>query len=431
MEPASVCPTQERHESGSSRTPAGIESQPMRHSGFVLRHSLFPQMVFDCIVLGVGGFGSGALYHLARRGVRALGIERFGVAHDRGSSHGQTRIIRKAYFEHPDYVPLLHRAYQLWHELERASGRQLLHQVGLFIAGTSNCESVSGTLLAARVHELPVDRLSPAQARLRFPGFHFGDHFEVVFEPHAGYLEVENCVAAHIESAVRLGAVLHTGETVLAWVSDGRAVRVTTDRAEYSAASLVITAGPWAAQVLDSSATRPSAGAAGASTWNDWLRVVRKPVFWFPADSAYDVSSGNSTFFFETAVGQFYGFPRLDGHTIKVAEHTQGDAVADPLTVDRGEHPADLARVREFLREHLPGIRPEPVRHSVCMYTRAPDGHFCVDRHPEHPNVVLGAGFSGHGFKFTTVLGEALADLALEGRTNLPIDFLSPARLRP
>src|SRR5262245_57029333 len=191
---------------------------------------------FDCIVLGVGGFGSGTLFHLARRGARVLGIERFGVAHDRGSSHGQTRIIRKAYFEHPDYVPLLHRAYELWRELERESGRRLLHQVGLFIAGTPKCESVAGTLLAAKLHSLPIETLDPIEARRRFPGYRFNDAFHVVFEPDAGYLEVENCVAAHCEAAVGCGAALRTGETIASWSSDGRQVRVTTDRGEYFAA---------------------------------------------------------------------------------------------------------------------------------------------------------------------------------------------------
>src|SRR5207302_6684421 len=144
---------------------------------------------FDCIVLGVGGFGSGALYHLARRGVRALGIEQFGVAHDRGSSHGQTRIIRKAYFEHPDYVPLLHRAYDLWHDLEHETSRRLFHPIGLFIAGLPTCESVSGTLSAARQHNLPIERLSPIEARGRFPGYRFRDDYAIGFEPEAGYLE--------------------------------------------------------------------------------------------------------------------------------------------------------------------------------------------------------------------------------------------------
>lgn len=378
---------------------------------------------FDTIVLGVGGFGSGALYHLARRGARVLGIERFGIAHDRGSSHGETRIIRKAYFEHPDYVPLLHRAYELWRELERESDCTLLHPVGLFIAGAPECESVSGTLLAAKLHNLSIEKLDASEGRRRFPGYRFRDRFTVVFEPDAGYLDVENCVAEHIAAAARHGAEVRTGETVVSWQSDGRRVTVRTDRDQYSAATLVITAGPWASQLLGDPSATP-----GHFDWNARLRVVRKPVFWFAADDVYDVDQGNSTFFFETAAGQFYGFPRIDGQTIKLAEHTGGDTVADPLTVDRDLKPSDMTRVREFVREYLPALDPQPVRHSVCMYTKTPDSHFCIDRHPEWVNVVVAAGFSGHGFKFTTVLGEALADLAQTGRTNLPVGFLSLAR---
>ncbi len=391
--------------------------------------------IYDCIVLGVGGFGSGALYHLARRGIRVLGIERFGVAHDRGSSHGETRIIRKAYFEHSDYVPLLHRAFELWHELERETSRRLLHPVGLFIAGAPSCESVCGTILAAEKHQLPINRLSPVEARRQFPCFQFHDDFAVVFEPQAGYLEVENCVAAHIEAAVRHGAVLKTVETVRAWKSDGRQATVTTDKGEYTAASLVITAGPWASQVLNACARpgnshrkRETATAVGSPRWNDWLRVIRKPVFWFEADESFDAARGIPTFFFETPLGQFYGFPRLDGRTVKVAEHTQGLCVADPLAVDRTQQPDDLVRLRPFLDEHIPGLAQTPDRFSVCLYTKSPDSHFCIDRHPEFDNVTIAAGFSGHGFKFTSVLGEALADLALDGTTNRPVGFLSVKR---
>src|SRR5262245_36360629 len=204
---------------------------------------------FDVIVIGVGGFGSGALSHLARRGARVLGIERFGIAHQRGSSHGQTRIIRQAYFEHPDYVPLLFRAYELWRQLEEETGRSLLHEVGLFIAGAPDCEAVAGTLLTAKAHQLPVDRLSSAQARSRFPGFRFPDEFAVVFERTSGYLAVESCVAAHIAAACSRGATLHTDETVLSFGPHGTGVRVQTDRGEYSAARLIVTAGPWARQV--------------------------------------------------------------------------------------------------------------------------------------------------------------------------------------
>lgn len=369
----------------------------------------------DCIVLGVGGFGSGALYHLAKRGARVVGLEQFGEAHDRGSSHGETRIIRKAYFEHANYVPLLHRAYDLWHELEVEEGRKLLHQVGLFVSGPADSESVAGTIHAARIHQLPLDQLTSREAQSRFPAYHFPEHFTTVFESQAGYLDVENCVQAHIDAAVRHGAILKTGERVLGWEAAGTGVRVRTDKVIYEAAKLVITAGAWSGPLL---------AELGLP-----LQVVRKPVFWFPTTSThYDVAAGNSTFFFEMPAGQFYGFPRLDGRSVKAGEHTSGDPVTDPSTVDRSLHAIDVQRVADFVRECLPGLSPEPVKHSVCLYTRTPDGHFIIDRHPEHANVVFAAGFSGHGFKFCSVLGETLAELALTGTTTQPIEFLSMSR---
>ena len=276
-------------------------------------------------------------------------------------------------------------------------------------------------MLAARIHNLTVDKLDPRQAAERFPGYRFRDDFTVVFEPEAGYLEVENCVAAHIAAAQRHGAVVQTDEAVVGWQSDGRRVTVRTDRGEYSAASLVITAGPWARQLLGKNAAGP---ARKPELSGEVAYRFRKPVFWFAAGSVYDVGHGNSTFFFETSAGQFYGFPRIDGQTIKLAEHTGGGAVVDPLTVDRALLPSDLPRVNDFVREFLPALDRHPVRHSVCMYTKTPDSHFCIDRHPEWATVVVGAGFSGHGFKFTTVLGESRWLIwPRPGRRNCRSDF--------
>ncbi len=405
---------------------------------------------FDCIVLGVGGFGSATLDALAGRGVRVLGLEQFGVAHERGSSHGQTRIIRQAYFEHSDYVPLVTRAFGLWAELERDAGSKLYQQTGLFLAGPPEGEAVAGTLRAAREHGLPIQQVEVGAARERFPQFRFDDDDAqaVVFEERAGYLRVEECVRAHAERAVRNGARLECGVRVVGWSADGGSVRVRTERAEYSAARLVVTTGPWSRDLLVG---------LGVS-----LRVLRKVQFWHRIDTAaVEAHQRSPAFLFElladgiskvagtlrvpsarklaereqedgtgsvpatlAGLGVFYGFPSIDGETVKVAEHSGGTPVADPAGVDRGRHEDDVRPVREFVRQRLPHIAPEPARYSVCMYTMSPDGHFIVDRHPEHQNVVFAAGFSGHGFKFTPVIGAALADLALDGATALPIGFL-------
>ncbi|MGE0376222.1 MAG: N-methyl-L-tryptophan oxidase [Planctomycetaceae bacterium] len=372
---------------------------------------------YDAIVLGLGGFGSAALFHLARRGLKVLGIERFGIAHDRGSSHGETRIIRKAYFEHPDYVPLLVRAYELWRELEETTGRSLYTESGLILAGPPQGETITGALESARLHGVNVEALTLAAARRRYPLFAFADEHAVVFEPQAGYLRVEDCVTAHIEQARKLGASVMTGATVRNWSVDGGNVRVITDVQTWEAARLVITAGAWSGPLLERLPLP--------------LRVLRKLLFW------HDVSTPDwkeaTAFFFETAAGCFYGFPSLDGRTVKLAEHTGGGTVDDPLAVDRGCHESDRAPVSAFVTRSIKHVSPSPSRHAVCMYTMTPDGHFIVDRDPEHPQVVFGAGFSGHGFKFTSVIGEALADLAVSGETSHPIRFLSLDRpaLRP
>lgn len=367
---------------------------------------------YDVIVLGVGGFGSGAFYHCARRGLRVLGVERFGVAHNLGSSHGETRIIRKAYFEHPDYVPLLIRAYELWRELEAESGASLLHLCGLMLAGPPDGEAVGGARLSAKLHQLNLEDFSVREARSRFPGFRFRDEFEAVYEPEAGYLEVENCVRTHIERAIASGAELRTNETVIGWTSDGHSVSVTTDRGEYSAASLIVTAGAWASQIL--------------ADLRIPLEVLRKPLFWHRVSTAdYNLDCGAPAYLYELPEGCFYGFPSLDGKILKVAEHSGGKPVANPLEVDQEAYESDIEPIRRFLREAMPSVLPEPMRHSVCMYTMTPDRHFIVDRHPEFANVAIGAGFSGHGFKFTSSIGEALADLATKGKTSLPIGFLS------
>ncbi|MFN8857092.1 MAG: N-methyl-L-tryptophan oxidase [Planctomycetaceae bacterium] len=375
---------------------------------------------FDCdvIVWGLGGMGSAAAWRAAAAGARVMGFEQYSPAHDRGSSHGETRIIRKAYFEHPDYVPLLEEAYRLWRELETGLSNPLFHPVGLFLAGPPESEAVQGTLAAGREYQLPLARLTASQARHRFPGFRFDDAFEVVWEQQAGYLEVERCVLAQLDRARSLGADLRFQTPLIGWQADEHGVRVETADGVVRARSLILTAGPWSGPLVPG------------------LTVRRKPVFWFPAPTELRQSRGAGTFFFDLPEGQFYGFPSRDlsgtaAPTFKAAEHSGGEVVNDPAQLDRALQPADLAKMEAFLRKHIPGTRPIPTAHSVCLYTMTIDHHFIIDRHPDHPAVVVGAGFSGHGFKFAPVVGQALAELALREASSLPIGFLGwnrPAR---
>ncbi|MCA9055728.1 MAG: N-methyl-L-tryptophan oxidase [Planctomycetaceae bacterium] len=368
---------------------------------------------YDCIVLGLGGIGSATVNALSRRGLRTLGLEQHGPAHDYGSSHGESRIIRTAYFEHPDYVPLLREAFTGWRALEAESGQTLLDSTGLFLSGPRDGEAISGTLRAAADHDLPLDVLSLSEARDRFPGFRFTGDDCVLFERDAGSLQVEACVQANLTRAACRGAVLRFHEPAAEWSADSRGIRVCTDRGEYRAGRLIVTAGPWAERVL--------------RTLGIKLRVWRKVQLWFPLRP--DAGPSIPCFFFEEAQGAFYGLPSRGGGLIKVAEHSGGEEVEDPSLVDGKLHERDVGRVREFVVERIPLAVADVVRHSVCMYTMSPDGHFLLDQHPDHSTVWYAAGLSGHGFKFCGVLGNALADYATNGRTALPVEFLRSSRL--
>lgn len=370
---------------------------------------------YDVIVIGCGGVGSAALYHLARRGARVMGLDRFPPGHNRGSSHGRTRMIRLAYYEHPNYVPLLMRAYDLWHDLEEAANKQLLLQTGLLVGGLQESHLVAGVLRAASEHQLQVDELTPSEVLQNFPGFRLSQNFAALFEHRAGYLKVEDCVIEHASSARRAGAELVVGTEVRDWKIENNHVKVTTDTTSYFADRIVISGGAWSSQLL-SSLKIP-------------FEVLRKPLFWYRSDdAAHHQSAGAPCFLFETLDGIFYGFPKVDEQGIKIAEHSGGRRVVDPLQLEQSIDQSDQQRIEDCLNLHLPSASRDCTAHAVCMYTMSPDGHLVVGQHPEFSQVAFVAGLSGHGFKFTPVLGEIMADLTISGRTNHPIQFLSPTR---
>lgn len=370
---------------------------------------------YNAIVVGLGGVGSAALYHLARRGLHVLGIDRFSPGHARGSSHGGTRIIRQAYFEHADYVPLVLRAWQLWEELSERRGEPMFAEVGLLQVGSAEGEVVKGVLGSARKHALEVEELTAADITRRWSGFCPPNQMVGAYERRAGYLHVERGVLAHIAEAVAAGAEVKCDRTVISWRGDGAGVVVSTDVEEICADKLVLAAGPWAAGLLADFAVR--------------LEVLRKPVFWLAThDDTYRVERDCPCFLFELPQGIFYGVPQLDERGVKVAQHTAGDPVPDPLDVDRSLHADDQQCVLRFAVDCLPAADTLVRDHSVCMYTMTPDANFIIDHHPSFAQVIVIAGLSGHGFKFTPVLGEVAADLAIDGTTALPIDFLRMSR---
>lgn len=371
---------------------------------------------FDVIVAGAGGMGTAAAAHLARRGVSVLAVDRFPPGHARGSSHGQTRLIRLAYFEHPDYVPLLRRARDLWRELERDTRTSLLTECGLLSCGPTAGPVLTGTLRSARDHRLAVEQLTAREAVARWPAFAMPDDWSAVFEREAGHLAVEACVRAHAALAERHGGVIESGHEIRDWRVEGGAVLVETSRETLSAGRLVLCPGPWASALLRLPAMP--------------FTVLRKSLFWYAPSAGLiaDAAATLPAYAFDTPRGFFYGFPMLDARGLKVAEHSGGHAVSDPFAVDRRIDETEQAAIEAWLTAHLPGVGRRRTAHEVCLYTMSPDHHFVVGHHPAHPQVSIAAGFSGHGFKFASVIGEILADLAVTGSTRHPAGFLAPAR---
>ena len=375
--------------------------------------------IYDVIVGGLGGVGSAAAYHLAARGKRVLGLERYTPAHDSGSSHGNSRIIRQAYHENPGYVPLVLRSYELWEQLERDTASDLLHITGGLYLGAENSEVVSGSLQSARQYGLDYEWHDAAEVRRRFPALQPHASDCAVYEKKAGFLRPEAAVAAHLQLASQRGAALHFEEPISHWqVTASGTVRVVTQKASYEAAHLILAPGAWAGDLL------PSIGLQ--------LHVRRHVMAWFePTDNIERFASGHfPIYIWQTASGKvFYGFPSIDGASegIKAAMHSGGD-VCTPESIDRNIQESDIAEIREQLAEYLPALNGRLLHASTCMYTMTPDEDFVVSHHPDHPQVTLACGFSGHGFKFTSVLGEVLADLAIHGHSQHPIDFLSAKR---
>ena len=371
-------------------------------------------MGYDVIVVGLGGMGSAAAHRLAARGLRVLGLDRFGPVHDQGSSHGGSRITRQAYFEDPAYVPLLRRAGELWDRVADESGRAVVDWTGGVMVGRPDGPTVAGSLASARAWGLEHELLDARAIRDRFPTMRPADGEVALVERRAGVVDPEASVAAHLDLAARAGAECRHGETVLDWSATDHGVTVRTDRGTYRADRLVLTPGAWAPELL--------------AELGLGLRVERYVQFWFaPADlSAF---AGHPVYIWEGPGGrQFYGFGAGPDGTVKVA-FFRGGQVCDPHTIDRGVGRDEVDEIADFVRPHMPGLVGELVRAKTCMYTCTPDHHFVIAPHPEHATVTVACGFSGHGFKFVPVVGEIVSDLVVDGATPHPIGLFDPARL--
>jgi sarcosine oxidase len=373
---------------------------------------------YDVIVIGVGGMGSAAIYHLARRGAKVLGLEQYDIPHDLGSSHGVNRIIRLAYAEHPDYVPLLRRAYELWRELEYLSGERLLMITGGVDVGSESGNVIKGSLRACREHHLRHEVLDSNSMNQRFPGYRLAKDMLAVYQPDAGFVLSERSIVAQATAALELGAEIHGRERILEWTNKGRHLIVRTDRDVYRARSLVVTAGAWVSRLVPA-LTQYAVPERQVLLWSqprkpEYYRLGRFPIFNMQA--AED--------------RHYYGFPVYGIPGFKIGKYHHRLEQVDPDRMDRECHPEDEAVLRDAIRRYFPDADGPTMSMKTCMFTNTPDGHFILDSHPESPQIWLAGGFSGHGFKFCSVVGEIMADLALNGETRHNINLFRMSQKR-
>ena len=372
--------------------------------------------MYDAIVLGLGGMGSAALAHTARRGMRVLGLEQFGRVHDLGASAGRSRIIRKAYFEAAAYVPLVQRAYTLWHDLERETALEIMRLTGVLLTGSPESTVLRNARASAELHQLPYEELSASDILKRYPRLAPRPDERAIYESDAGLIIPETAIEAHLRVAEAAGAEMHFHAAVATWSDSERGTIdvMLEDGSRYETRRLALCMGPWFERIA------PTIGIP--------LVVERRVQHWFaPVRSDYGPADV-PTFLVDRAdqPSVMYGFPDL-GDGVKAAFHAVG-SVAHPSDLDRAIHQSDIEPVRAALNAWIPGAAGRVIGGKVCMYTLTPDEHFVLGLHPEDSRIALAGGFSGHGFKFAAAIGEIVADLLATGGTAHEIGFLSPQR---
>lgn len=369
--------------------------------------------VYDVIVIGGGTMGTAAAWELGKRGLSGLVLEQFSHIHPYGAHGGRTRVIRHAYAEGPEYVPFVQRADQLWLELEEESGERVLVRSGGLELAAPGHQHARNARASADQHGLPYDWLTPAEGRERFPMVNIPDGWDVLFSPQAGFLYTDAALRTMAASARERGIEIREQEPVIAWSADESGATVSTTLGTYHGARLIITAGAWSAELL-----------AGLGLP---IHVRRKTLWWFDVDDPAQFAPDRfPVFVADTDDGEIYGFPIDDYPGLKAADHSGGDPTT-PTTVDRTARPSEAAQVQKVVTQLFPAASDRIREQAVCLYTMTPDGDFIMDRHPTIPGVVVGAGFSGHGFKFTTAVGEHLVALATDPKAQ-PIQRLAITR---
>ena len=381
---------------------------------------------YDVIVIGVGSMGAATCCRLAERGCKVLGIEQFDSPHAQGSHAGQSRIIRKAYFEHPDYVPLLQRAYRNWGQLEVQTGEQVYFKTGLIYHGPHRHPVMQGTIKAAFLHNIELKELTHEQTKGRYPQYSIAGDFKTLYEPDAGFLRPEKIITLYKNEAIKKGATIYTNERVLHWSKNNDEIKVTTGKNVYYTKKLIITAGAWAGKIL--------------AQVNDKLKITRQVIIWMkPADEKLFSASQFPCWLIadDKRQGALYGFPFLDAKSfgepegLKFAWHHAADET-DPDAVNREVTSDEAEQLIRAVTGYIPAVASAKIAAvKTCLYANSPDEDFIIDHLPGYnESVIVACGFSGHGFKFVSVLGEILADLAMNGRTALPIGFLGLKRFQ-
>ena len=371
--------------------------------------------MYDCIVIGLGGMGSASLFELSSKGQNVLGIEQFDIGHDKGSSHGLSRIIRLAYWEGIEYVPLVLRAHDRWIELEKTYNEKLLNITGALDIGLESSETISGSLKACREFDIPHEIFTSTELSKKFPAYLLPEEYSSVFQKDGGFLVPESCINLYVNESINNGADVKQNCKVLGWESDGNIVTVSTSDGNFKTKKLVITAGAWTGILQDE--------------MSRFLTPERQVVSWFkPESPEYYNSDQFPVFNMEVPEGRYYGFPIHHYEGIKIGRYGHLNENINPDSISREITDLDILTLRVPMEKYFQPTNPEPLFSQVCMFTNTPDEHFVLDYLPGNDNVFIASGFSGHGFKFASVIGELISDLMVDGGTEFDLGLFSVDR---
>ncbi|MCA9349574.1 N-methyl-L-tryptophan oxidase [Candidatus Saccharibacteria bacterium] len=387
-------------------------------------------MRYDVIVVGLGAMGSATVYQLAKSGVNVLGIDQFAPPHKLGSTHGNTRITRLAIGEGMEYVPLVRRSHEIWYEIEKETGKELLNQCGGLIMTVSDgygqhksSDFLQNTYDAADKYGIKHEKLTNLEIKQRFPLFNIRSDERGYYEPEAGYVRPERCIEVQLELAKKYGATLNLNEKVKGFTADNSSVTIATDRGRYKADKLIISAGPWVTDFLPK--------------YRDIFKIHRQVLYWFDIDDEknYEAFREMPIFVWEFSnqrYDNFYGFPAVDGPQggIKLATETY-DTDTSPDDIEREVTSEEIQSVYDhYVKEQFPHLTSKCIKAVTCMYTDTPDAKFVIDFHPKHKNVIIASPCSGHGFKHSAAIGETLSQLAKTGKSDIDVSKFSFSRFR-